>query len=246
MGNPLDTSALPLVQAREELAALCRAATDAHRTDDACALAVALARVVDQQREGCLTTDECALISRAYDEAFAATGRARAEVIALGERAPFVAYARHVVDEALARAREAIAVLTPLASGALAVHDERAVAAHKTLADRHVELARLAPSGDDGAAAEAIYERALALAASTLPPAHPLRLGLVLNYVRCEYEILLKHKQAATVAKRAFDDAIARLDQLEEAATGESSTELLQALREQLRAWAAADAGAAS
>ena len=45
---------------------------------------------------------------------------------------------------------------------------------------------------------------------------HPIRLGLALNYSVFFYEILGSPDKACELAKTAFDDAIAELDQLHE------------------------------
>nr|KAG5700603.1 hypothetical protein BaRGS_015399 [Batillaria attramentaria] len=47
-----------------------------------------------------------------------------------------------------------------------------------------------------------------------LPPTHPIRLGLALNFSVFYYEILNSPDRACRLAKAAFDDAIAELDTL--------------------------------
>jgi len=51
---------------------------------------------------------------------------------------------------------------------------------------------------------------------SGLPPTHPIRLGLALNYSVFHFEIQNKPTEACALAKQAFDDAIAELDTLSE------------------------------
>jgi 14-3-3 protein epsilon len=65
-------------------------------------------------------------------------------------------------------------------------------------------------------AALAAYQNASGIASSDLPPTHPIRLGLALNFSVFYYEILNSPDQACQIAKQAFDDAIAELDTLNE------------------------------
>jgi 14-3-3 protein epsilon len=53
------------------------------------------------------------------------------------------------------------------------------------------------------------YKAATEVAASSLAPTHPIRLGLALNFSVFYYEILNSPDQACQLAKQAFDDAIA-------------------------------------
>merc|ERR1712096_486858 len=53
-------------------------------------------------------------------------------------------------------------------------------------------------------------------AASDLAPTHPIRLGLALNFSVFLYEVQAKQEEACQLAKKAFDNAIAELDTLDE------------------------------
>ena len=53
------------------------------------------------------------------------------------------------------------------------------------------------------------YKAATEVAQTELPPTHPIRLGLALNFSVFYYEILNAPDQACHLAKQAFDDAIA-------------------------------------
>ena len=57
------------------------------------------------------------------------------------------------------------------------------------------------------------YKAATEVAQTDLPPTHPIRLGLALNFSVFYYEILNAPDQACHLAKQAFDDAIAGKDQ---------------------------------
>lgn len=69
-----------------------------------------------------------------------------------------------------------------------------------------------------------------------LPPTHPIRLGLALNFSVFYYEIMNDPNQACKLAKLAFDDAIAELDQLREESY-KDSTLIMQLLRDNLTLW---------
>merc|ERR1739842_264051 len=80
------------------------------------------------------------------------------------------------------------------------------------------------------------YQAASAVASSDLPPTHPIRLGLALNFSVFYYEILNSPDRACHIAKQAFDDAIAELDTLNEESY-KDSTLIMQLLRDNLTLW---------
>ncbi len=82
------------------------------------------------------------------------------------------------------------------------------------------------------------YSYALKLAHAHLPPNHPYRLGVSLNYSVTLYEILKDRKQAVDLAKNAFDSAIHLLDSLDEQQY-KDSTLTMQLLRDNLTLWIA-------
>jgi len=84
------------------------------------------------------------------------------------------------------------------------------------------------------------YKQAFELSEKVLEPTHPIRLGLALNYSVCFYEILKDKKKACQLAKDAFDEAISKLDKLEEA-DYKDSTLIMQLLRDNLTLWTSSD-----
>ena len=76
--------------------------------------------------------------------------------------------------------------------------------------------------------------------AGELAPTHPIRLGLALNYSVFLYEVQQKNNEACELAKKAFDDAIAELDTLDEESY-KDSTLIMQLLRDNLTLWTSDD-----
>merc|ERR1712126_547108 len=109
---------------------------------------------------------------------------------------------------------------------------------YKMKGDYHRYLAEFATGNDRKEAAEnslMAYKAASDIAMSELPPTHPIRLGLALNFSVFYYEILNSPDRACRLAK-AFDDAIAELDTLSEESYKDSSL-IMQLLRDNLTLW---------
>lgn len=83
---------------------------------------------------------------------------------------------------------------------------------------------------------EKSYEDAFGIATKSMQPTHPIRLGLALNFSVFYYEIRNSPDRACHLAKQAFDDAIAELDQLQEDSY-KDSTLIMQLLRDNLTLW---------
>lgn len=100
-------------------------------------------------------------------------------------------------------------------------------------------MAEFATGNDRKDAAEhslVAYKAASDIAMTELPPTHPIRLGLALNFSVFYYEILNSPDRACRLAKAAFDDAIAELDTLSEESY-KDSTLIMQLLRDNLTLW---------
>ncbi|XP_038683912.1 14-3-3-like protein D isoform X2 [Tripterygium wilfordii] len=80
------------------------------------------------------------------------------------------------------------------------------------------------------------YETATTAAEAELPPTHPIRLGLALNFSVFYYEIMNSPERACHLAKQAFDEAIVELDNLNEDSY-KDSTLIMQLLRDNLTLW---------
>jgi len=109
----------------------------------------------------------------------------------------------------------------------------------KMKGDYHRYLAEFAQGDARKDAAELslqAYKSASDIAVTELPPTHPIRLGLALNFSVFNYEILNSPDKACQLAKQAFDDAIAELDTLSEDSY-KDSTLIMQLLRDNLTLW---------
>merc|ERR1712118_603175 len=84
--------------------------------------------------------------------------------------------------------------------------------------------------------AEQAYQEAAKVAEKDLAVTHPTRLGLALNFSVFQYEVLSKPDEACKMARTAFEDAIAELDNVAEDSY-KDSTLIMQLLRDNLTLW---------
>lgn len=119
---------------------------------------------------------------------------------------------------------------------------EATVFYHKMSGDYYRYLAEFKTGDEHDSAGESAcqsYDKAKNCAEKEgdgLPPTHPIRLGLALNFSVFYYEILQKPEKACDLAKKAFDDAIAELDSLQEDSY-KDATLIMQLLRDNLTLW---------
>ena len=110
---------------------------------------------------------------------------------------------------------------------------------YKMKGDYHRYLAEFATADKRKEAADLsleAYKAASDVAVTELPPTHPIRLGLALNFSVFYYEILNSPDRACHLAKQAFDDAVADLETLSEDSY-KDSTLIMQLLRDNLTLW---------
>ncbi|KAI3897425.1 hypothetical protein MKX03_025443 [Papaver bracteatum] len=109
----------------------------------------------------------------------------------------------------------------------------------KMKGDYHRYLAEFKTGPERKEAAESTliaYKFAQDIAMTELAPTHPIRLGLALNFSVFYSDILNSPGPACTLAKQAFDVAIAELDTLGEESY-KDSTLIMQLLRDNLKLW---------
>merc|ERR1712178_12475 len=87
--------------------------------------------------------------------------------------------------------------------------------------------------------AKMAYDDAMS-AAGELAVTHPIRLGLALNFSVFHYEVLNNPDEACKMARTAFEDAIAELDNVSEDSY-KDSTLIMQLLRDNLTLWTSGD-----
>jgi len=109
----------------------------------------------------------------------------------------------------------------------------------KMMADYHRYIAEFAVAEEKEKAAESArraYQEATDNSEKDLTVTHPIRLGLALNYSVFMYEVLSKPDEACKMARAAFEDSIAELDNVSEESY-KDSTLIMQLLRDNLTLW---------
>merc|ERR1712066_1049979 len=109
----------------------------------------------------------------------------------------------------------------------------------KMIADYYRYIAEFTEgAAKDKAASQAndAYGEAEKVAKADLVVTHPIRLGLALNYSVFKYEVMNEPEEACTMARTAFEDSIAELDNVAEDSY-KDSTLIMQLLRDNLTLW---------
>lgn len=201
-------------------------------------------------KSGCeLNNEERNLLSIAYKNVVG-TRRSAWRVISSLEtkadesdsyRAMVKSYRETVEEELRKNCNEVLNLLAeyliPKASG-----EESKVFYLKMKGDYYRYLAEIAQGEDRKDVADksqAAYQEAWDIATgaqSTLRPTNPIRLGLALNLSVFYFEMQSNREKACTLAKFAFEDAIAELDNLTDD-TYKDSTLIMQLLRDNLTLW---------
>jgi len=120
-----------------------------------------------------------------------------------------------------------------------ASNGESKVFYYKMKADYYRYIAEFNEGDKKSKAAESArlaYVEASNVAAMDLAVTHPIRLGLALNYSVFQYEVLSNPDEACKMARNAFEDAIAELDNVAEDSY-KDSTLIMQLLRDNLTLW---------
>merc|ERR1712039_935004 len=128
-----------------------------------------------------------------------------------------------------------------------ATSGESKVFYQKMKADYFRYIAEFTDGDKKKAAAESArqaYEEAQKVAEKDLVVTHPIRLGLALNYSVFQYEVLQNPDEACKMARTAFEDAIAELDNVAEDSY-KDSTLIMQLLRDNLTLWTSDQEGGA-
>jgi len=226
---------------RKNLVFMARTAETAERYDDMCKFMRALVEWTDSKAEKVdLTVEERNLLSVAYKNVIGAR-RASWRTLNVDEHKDdelIKLYKRQVETELDAICKDVLDLLIGILVKNNTVENESRVFYLKMTGDYYRYLAEFITDQQYDQKAADMYSKAFAIASVKLPPTHPIRLGLALNYSVCQFEILRDKQKACELAKRAFDDAISKLDQLDEASY-KDSTLIMQLLRDNLTLWTA-------
>jgi len=245
---------------RKDLVFLARTAEAAERYDDMCKCMKQLVTDCNAIKEG-LSVDERNLLSVAYKNVIGARRASWRTLNAESQEEknlPLIeAYKKQVENELTVICKEVLTLLTeqlvndtliaeindpktPERTTQTSPAGEAQVFYLKMAGDYYRYLAEAVTGGQNEKHAAEYYRKAFELSEKVLEPTHPIRLGLALNYSVCYYEILKDKKKACQLAKDAFDEAISKLDKLEEA-DYKDSTLIMQLLRDNLTLWTSTD-----
>jgi 14-3-3 protein epsilon len=143
---------------------------------------------------------------------------------------------RAIIEKELARICDDILTLLEKSLIPAAESGESKVFLYKMKGDYHRYYAEAVGGTEQKNHALDSYTQASELAKQSLPPTHPIRLGLALNFSVFYYEILKDSEKGCHLAKTAFDEAVTELEQLNEEEYKES-TLIMQLLRDNLTLW---------
>jgi 14-3-3 protein beta/theta/zeta len=232
---------------REDIVAKAKLAEQAERYDD---MASAMKKVTEMDSE--LSNEERNLLSVAYKNVVGSRRSSWRVISSIesktegSERKQAMArdYRKTIEEELKTICQEVLALLdehlVPKSSTA-----ESKVFYLKMKGDYFRYLAEVAVNEDRTKIvndSQEAYQAAFDISKSEMAPTHPIRLGLALNFSVFYYEIQSSPEAACTLAKQAFDDAIAELDTLNEESY-KDSTLIMQLLRDNLTLWTSDAAG---
>jgi 14-3-3 protein epsilon len=230
--------------ARDKAVYFAKLAEQAERYDE-------MAEKMDEVGKlGQLSVEERNLLSVAYKNAVGSR-RAAWRIISSveqketskgnAENAAYVKEYREKVEAELDKICNTILSLlgTNLIPGVKDSNSESTVFYQKMKADYHRYIAEYVTGEKKTNAAndaDAAYGAAHAEAEKGLAVTHPIRLGLALNYSVFKYEVKEEPDKACEMARKAFEDAIAELDNVAEDSY-KDSTLIMQLLRDNLTLW---------
>ncbi|KAF5321337.1 hypothetical protein D9619_000542 [Psilocybe cf. subviscida] len=234
---------IQMPESREDSVYLAKLAEQAERYEE---MVENMKRVASSDQE--LTVEERNLLSVAYKNVIGAR-RASWRIVSSIEQkeeskgneaqVSMIKGYREKIESELAKICEDILDVLDKHLIPSAASGESKVFYHKMMGDYHRYLAEFATGDkrkDSADKSLEAYKAASDVAVTELPPTHPIRLGLALNFSVFYYEILNSPDRACHLAKQAFDDAIAELDTLSEESY-KDSTLIMQLLRDNLTLW---------
>jgi len=230
---------------RDQLLFLARSAESAERYEDMTRFMNKLVLLTSSESD--LKVEARNLLSVAYKNVVGAR-RASWRTLNLDEHKSndqIKVFRGHVEGELSSICREVLELLDKnlVPAAAKGANVEAQVFYLKMAGDYYRYFAEFQPDAAHAQSALTNYEKAYKLAtegdgsaAPALPPTHPIRLGLALNFSVCHYEILKQPEEACKLAKKAFDEAVSKLEGLTENEY-KDSTLIMQLLRDNLTLW---------
>jgi 14-3-3 protein epsilon len=228
---------------REDNVYMAKLAEQAERYDE---MVEAMKRVASMDVE--LTVEERNLLSVAYKNVIGARRASWRIITSIEQKEDSKGNSIHVTSIRQYKAK-IDGELTKICNDILAVLDQHLIPTattgeskvfyYKMKGDYHRYVAEFTAANKRKESADSSlqsYQSASDIANTELPPTHPIRLGLALNFSVFYYEILNSPDRACQLAKQAFDDAIAELDTLSEDSY-KDSTLIMQLLRDNLTLW---------
>lgn len=226
---------------RSELVEKAKIAEQAERYEDMAKFMKAVAEASSSD----LTNEERNLLSVAYKNVVGARRSSWRMISSLESKntdsSTLVEYRKTIEEELRTICEEVINLLTKVIENIEAA--ESKVFFYKMKADYYrygAEVKVQAEKEKEAEKAKEAYESANE-AAKGMATTHPIRLGLALNFSVFYYEIMNKPEEACKLAKKAFDEAIAELDNLKEDSY-KDSTLIMQLLRDNLTLWTSQEA----
>ncbi|KAL0706443.1 hypothetical protein Bca4012_072869 [Brassica carinata] len=229
--------------AREEFVYLAKLAEQAERYEE---MVEFMEKVVEGVEKDELSVEERNLLSVAYKNVIGARRASWRIISSIEQKEESRGNDDHVTTIRDYRSKIE-SELSKICDGILKLLDTRLIPASangdskvfylKMKGDYHRYLAEFKTAQERKDAAEhtlTAYKAAQDIANSELPPTHPIR--LVSNFSVFYYEILNSPDRACSLAKQAFDEAIAELDTLGEESY-KDSTLIMQLLRDNLTLW---------
>ncbi|XP_021723853.1 14-3-3-like protein [Chenopodium quinoa] len=234
----------PVEGSREENVYLAKLAEQAERYEEMVEFMEKVAKTADVE----LTVEERNLLSVAYKNVIGARRASWRITSSIEQKEESRGNEDHVaiikeyrakIEAELSKICEGILKLLDSHLVPSATASESKVFYLKMKGDYHRYLAEFKTGAERKDAAEhtlLAYKSAQDIALAELPPTHPIRLGLALNFSVFYYEILNSPDRACALAKQAFDEAISELDTLGEESY-KDSTLIMQLLRDNLTLW---------
>ncbi|XP_022782563.1 14-3-3 protein beta/alpha-B-like [Stylophora pistillata] len=232
-----------------DLVAMAKLAEQAERYDD---MVEHMTKLVESTKE-VLSDEQRNLLSVAYKNVVGARRSAWRIISSLegkeghdeSKRELSKSYRQTVESELKEKCNEVLKLIKNLLAVAenATGQEEAKVFYYKMQGDYYRYLVEIEPPDSDNRKrlseeSKKAYEKANEESKSYLSETNPIRLGLALNFSVFYYEIENDSSKACELAKTAFDDAIAKLDEVKEDSY-KDSTLIMQLLRDNLTLWQA-------